>query len=203
MRILGIDPGLTRCGVGIIHVSARRQLSFEHVEVLRSAPDAPLPSRLALLGTGLEAIITRGDVDAVSLERVFAQQNLPSVMGVAQISGIVMFLAERAGVPVTLYTPNEVKSRVTGYGAADKSQVTNMVMKHLGLKTPPKPADAADALALAITHALSTPYAGRKTTPLGSAIAAGAAAATGPRGGSATTPAQEAWLAAERAAKRR
>lgn len=202
MRILGIDPGLTRCGVGIIALSARRQLSFEHVEVLRSAPDTPLPARLALLGTSIESIIARGDIDAVSLERVFAQQNLPSVMGVAQISGIVMFLAERAGIPVTLYTPNEVKSRVTGYGAADKSQVTNMVMKHLKLKTAPKPADAADALALAITHALSTPYAGRNTSLAGVTTAAGTATASAHTAG-ATTPAQQAWLAAERAAKKR
>lgn len=188
MRILGIDPGLTRCGVGIIRITDRRQIEFEHVEVLRSSPDMELPARLALLGTSIESLMTRGNIDAVALERVFAQQNLPSVMGVAQISGIVMFLAERQGIPVTLYTPNEVKSRVTGYGAADKTQVTNMVMKHLRLATAPKPADAADALALAITHAQSL-RAGRP------------AAGQAPAG--SMTPAQAAWQAAEKATKRR
>lgn len=156
--------------------------------MLRSAPDMELPARLALLGTSIEALMQRGEIDAVALERVFAQQNLPSVMGVAQISGIVMFLAERSGIPVTLYTPNEVKSRVTGYGAADKTQVTNMVMKHLRLTTPPKPADAADALALAITHAQSFRLRQATASPVQSGT---------------TTPAQAAWLAAEKASQRR
>lgn len=191
MRILGIDPGLTRCGIGIIHVGERRQLEFQHVEVLRSAPDMELPARLALLGNSIEQLMTSGTINEVALERVFAQQNLPSVMGVAQLSGIVMFLAERSGIPVTLYTPNEVKSRVTGYGAADKNQVTNMVMKHLGLVTPPKPADAADALAIAITHARS----------LGFTRASQRHGGIQGNGGSAT-PAQEVWRRAEQAAKR-
>ena len=194
MRILGIDPGLTRCGVGIIRVGDHRALEFEHVEVLRSAPDTDLPARLALLGTSIESIITHGDIHEIALERVFAQQNLPSVMGVAQISGIVMFLAERNHVPVTLYTPNEVKSRVTGYGAADKTQVTNMVMKHLRLGQPPKPADAADALALAITHAHSL----RSRRPEHTTMTGGNAV-----NGSSLTPAQQAWLTAEKQTRRR
>lgn len=194
MRILGIDPGLTRCGVGIIRVTATRTLAFEHVEVLRSAPEHELPARLTLLGTSIESILATGDIGAVALERVFAQQNLPSVMGVAHISGIVMFLAERNGIPVTMYTPNEVKSRVTGYGAADKTQVTNMVMKHLSLSQPPKPADAADALALAITHAqsLRTNMSARGRDPLSK-----------PLTGNALTPAQQAWQTAEKQTKRR
>jgi len=169
-------------------MSDRRQLEFQHVEVLRSAPDMELPARLALLGNSIEQLMTSGTINEVALERVFAQQNLPSVMGVAQLSGIVMFLAERAGIPVTLYTPNEVKSRVTGYGAADKAQVTNMVMKQLGLTTPPKPADAADALAIAITHARSMGFA--------------RASQTGRSVGRSATPAQEAWRRAEQATKR-
>lgn len=193
MRILGIDPGLTRCGVGIVRVNEQRRMEFEHVEVLRSAPDLELPARLALLGKSLESLIAGGSIDAVALERVFAQQNLPSVMGVAHISGIVMYLAECHGIPVTLYTPNEVKSRVTGYGAADKNQVTNMVMKHLRLQTAPKPADAADALALAITHAQTLRFG-----------AVEVATENRKRGaGQTLTPAQRAWFEAEKATGRR
>lgn len=191
MRILGIDPGLTRCGVGVVNLRGPRQLEFEHVEVLRSSADQELPGRLALLGTSIERILDGDTFDALALERVFAQQNLPSVMGVAQISGVVMFLAARRNIPVTMYTPNEVKAQVTGYGAADKAQVTSMVMKHLRLQQAPKPADAADALALAITHALTmrVPRNPQRTT------SRNATSAT-------LTPAQQAWLSAEKRGRR-
>src|SRR5699024_1446973 len=135
-----------------------------------------------------------GEINAVALERVFAQQNLPSVMGVAQISGIVLYLAENAHIPVTQYTPNEVKSRVTGYGAADIAQVTSMVMRHLGLQRAPTPADAADALALAITHALALRSSATHHT---------SAQQHGTRAAATLTPAQQAWQAAERATKRK
>lgn len=153
MRILGIDPGLTRCGVGVVTLGGGRRVEFEHVEVMSSAADAPIASRIHRIGEGIARLLDGDAIDAIALERVFAQQNLPSVMGVAQISGVVMYLAEARGIPVALYTPNEVKAQVTGYGAADKAQVTTMVTRLLGLAEPPKPADAADALALAITHA--------------------------------------------------
>lgn len=187
MRIIGIDPGLTRCGVGVVRIQGAT-LEFEHVEVLQSPPEQELPERLALLGDSLDRVISGGDFQELALERVFAQQNLPSVMGVAHISGIVMYLAAKAKLPVTLYSPNEIKSGVTGYGAADKTQVTNMVMRHLGLKQPPKPADAADALALAITHAFHV-RARATTNP-----------SSNPR--SNLTPAQRAWKQAEQRAKR-
>lgn len=188
MRIIGIDPGLTRCGIGIVRLIAPRKLEFEHVEVLQTPPHLPLTDRLVTLGAGVQRLLEASDIDAVAIERVFAQSNLPSVMGVAHISGVVMYLAGTRGIPVEMYTPNEVKSQVTGYGAADKRQVTAMVTKHLGLQTAPKPADAADALALAITHAWS-----------GSARRAHRAAHPQT---SAGTPAQRAWLAAEQSAKR-
>lgn len=191
MRILGIDPGLTRCGVGVVNLHGPRQLEFEHVEVLRSSADQELAERLALLGSSIERILDGDTFDAVALERVFAQQNLPSVMGVAQISGVVMFLAARRNIPVTMYTPNEVKAQVTGYGAADKAQVTSMVMKHLRLQQAPKPADAADALALAITHAL-TMRLPRKPQRTSSPITSSAT----------LTPAQQAWLSAEKRGRR-
>lgn len=185
MRIIGIDPGLTRLGVGIVSSNEGRKLTFEHVEVLQSPSGAELPARLLQLGSSLERLFDGAHIDGIALERVFAQQNLPSVMGVAQVSGVVMFLAERRGIPVKMYTPNEVKSRVTGYGAADKAQVTTMVTRLLGLAAPPHPADAADALALAITHAWHLGRGGN-----------------GPQGkmaGGATheTPAQRAWREAE------
>ena len=185
MRIVGIDPGLTRCGVGIVTAGAGRHISFEHVEVLQSPSTADTPARLHQLGSSLERLLDRADAEAIALERVFAQQNLPSVMGVAQVSGVIMFLAERRGIPVAMYTPNEVKAQVTGYGSAQKAQVATMVTRILRLAAPPKPADAADALALAITHAWHLGRGGGTTrSPAG-------------RAPTAETPAQRAWREAE------
>lgn len=192
MRIIGIDPGLTRLGVGIVTAGAGRRVTFEHVEVMRSSATAELPARLLQLGSGIQRLLDGERPDAISLERVFAQQNLPSVMGVAQISGIVMFLAAQRGIPVALYTPNEVKAQVTGYGSADKAQVTTMVTRLLRLEAPPKPADAADALALAITHAW---HLGRGGTADRSAVAAPPPAGE--------TAAQRAWREAEAKSGRR
>ena len=186
MRIIGIDPGLTRCGVGVVTAGANRQVVFEHVEVLTSAAGDPLPARLHKLGSSIERLLDGERPDAIALERVFAQDNVASVMGVAQISGVVMYLAEQRGIPLALYTPNEVKAQVTGYGSADKAQVTAMVTRLLRLQAPPKPADAADALALAITHAW---HLGRG----GSA----ARAESQPGAAAAETPAQRAWREAE------
>ena len=185
MRVIGIDPGLTRLGVGIVSSEGSRKLQFEHVEVLTSPAGAELPNRLHQLGSALERLFDGERPDAIAIERVFAQQNLPSVMGVAQISGVVMYLAAARGIPVAMYTPNEVKASVTGYGAADKAQVTNMVTRLLGLAAPPRPADAADALALAIVHAWHLARGGAPDRKR--AVAPG----TG------ETPAQRAWREAE------
>lgn len=196
-RILGIDPGLTRCGVGLIELGAARKLEFLHVEVLRSGAGDPLPQRLLQLGSAIERIL---DADCppteIALERVFVGENLPSVMGVAQISGVILYAAAKRGIAVKLYTPNEVKAQVTGYGAADKTQVTSMVTKILRLQAAPKPADAADALALAITHAWSIARAGA-LSPAGAAAAAGVKLQA--RAGT-LTPAQQVWAAAEQQA---
>lgn len=194
MRIIGIDPGLTRCGIGIVTAGPGRQVSFEHVEVLGSSADAETPQRIHQLGTSIARLLDGEPPDAIALERVFAQDNVASVMGVAQISGVIMYLAEQRKIPVTLYTPNEVKSQVTGYGSADKAQVTTMVTRLLRLEAPPKPADAADALALAITHAWN----------LGRAGAAGQAGkGRTPRMPGGETPAQKAWRDAEQKQGRR
>lgn len=192
MRIIGIDPGLTRLGVGIVSTEGGRKLNFEHVEVLTSSASADTPARLHLLGSSLARLFDGERPDGIALERVFAQQNLPSVMGVAQISGVVMFLAEQRGIPVSLYTPNEVKAQVTGYGAADKAQVTTMVTRLLGLAAPPKPADAADALALAIVHAWHLGRGGQSARRQVRGVGAVNGSAAG-----GETPAQRAWREAE------
>lgn len=192
MRVIGIDPGLTRCGIGIVTAGAGRRVEFQHVEVLTSPSTAALPARLHQLGSSIRRLLDGEKPDAIALERVFAQANVASVMGVAQISGVVMFLAQERGIPVAMYTPNEVKSQVTGYGAADKAQVTTMVTRLLGLAAPPKPADAADALALAITHAWHLGRGGAADRQ-----SAGSAPTAG------ETPAQRAWREAEAKVGRR
>lgn len=200
-RILGIDPGLTRCGLGIVDAHGRARVEFVHVSVVTSAPGEELQRRLRLLADGIEAVIDEYKPDAIALERVFAQQNLPSVMGVAQISGVVLVAAERRGIVAAMHTPSEVKAAVTGYGSAEKKQVGTMVQRILRLEEIPKPADAADALALAICSAWKSPLGA--LTPAGGQTATARAAAPGARSKDAPTAAQSAWLAAERAAKTR
>ncbi len=152
MRVLGIDPGLTRCGVGVVEGTVGRPLRLVGVGVVRTSADLPLPQRLVAIERGIEDWIDRHAPDAVAVERVFAQHNLRTVMGTAQASGIALLVAARRGLPVALHTPSEVKAAVSGSGRADKAQVAAMVTRLLRLTEAPKPADAADALALAITH---------------------------------------------------
>jgi len=152
MRVLGIDPGLTRCGVGVVEGTVGRPLSLVGVGVVRTSAELPLPQRLVAIERGIEDWIDRHTPDAVAVERVFAQHNLRTVMGTAQASGIALLVAARRGLPVALHTPSEVKAAVSGSGRADKAQVAAMVTRLLRLTEAPKPADAADALALAITH---------------------------------------------------
>ncbi|HZW41650.1 MAG TPA: crossover junction endodeoxyribonuclease RuvC [Agromyces sp.] len=191
MRVLGIDPGLTRCGVGVVDVEPNRTARLVDVVVLRSPAEHDTPQRLARIADGLEAIIEEHRPQAVALERVFARSDVSTIMGTAQISGVAMLIAARRGLPVALHTPSEVKAAITGYGRADKKQVGAMVARILGLDAVPKPADAADALALAICHAWRTGGVA------GGAVRSDAAAAAD---GTALTPAQRAWIAAERSA---
>ena len=153
MRIIGIDPGLTRLGVGVIDRGAGQSLSLVEVQVLRSSTDWDITERLFSLQQALAAILDELQPDTLALERVFAQHNVRTVMGTAQVSGVVIALAAERRIPVTHRTPSEVKAAVTGYGGAKKPQVQTMVKHILGLDAVPKPADAADALALAITEA--------------------------------------------------
>jgi crossover junction endodeoxyribonuclease RuvC len=154
MRVLGVDPGLTRCGLGVVDGSARggRDVACVAVDVVRTPADAPLAQRLLRVGAEVERWIAVHRPDVVAVERVFSQHNVRTVMGTAQASGVVALLAARAGLPVAFHTPSEVKAAVTGQGRADKQQVTAMVTRLLGLAEAPRPADAADALALAICH---------------------------------------------------
>ncbi|GAB3990047.1 crossover junction endodeoxyribonuclease RuvC [Nocardioides marmoraquaticus] len=152
MRVLGVDPGLTRCGIGVVEGALGRPLSLVDVGVVRTSADLPVEQRLHAVEQGLEEWVRRTSPDAVAVERVFAQHNLRTVMGTAQASGIALLVAARHGLPVALHTPSEVKAAVTGEGRADKAQVGAMVARLLRLPEAPKPADAADSLALAICH---------------------------------------------------
>ena len=152
MRVLGIDPGLTRCGMGVVEGSVGRPLKLIDVNVLRTSADQPIAQRLVTIQLGIEAWLDEHQPDAVAVERVFARSDSSTVMGTAQASGLALVAAARRGIPVALHTPSEVKAAVSGSGRADKAQVGAMVTRILRLDAPPKPADAADALALAITH---------------------------------------------------
>ena len=152
MRVLGIDPGLTRCGVGVVEGEAGRPLRLVDVGVVRTSADLPVAQRLVSIEQALDAWIEEHRPDVVAVERVFARSDVSTVMGTAQASGIALVCAARRGLTVAMHTPSEVKAAVSGNGRADKAQVGAMVTRILRLDAAPKPADAADALALAITH---------------------------------------------------
>ncbi|NPC43723.1 crossover junction endodeoxyribonuclease RuvC [Nocardioides sp. zg-1230] len=152
MRVLGIDPGLTRCGVGVVDGSVGRPLTMVDVGVVRTSSTLPIAERLVTIEKGLDAWIEEHRPDAVAVERVFARSDSSTIMGTAQASGIALVVAARRGLPIAMHTPSEVKAAVSGNGRADKTQVGAMVVRILRLTELPKPADAADALALAITH---------------------------------------------------
>jgi len=152
MRVLGVDPGLTRCGVGVIEGAPGRHLRLVGTEVIRTPAGDDIGARLLALELELDRWLTRHEPDAVAVERVFSQHNVRTVMGTAQAGAVAIVCAARRGVPVALHTPSEVKAAVTGNGRAGKEQVTEMVSRLLQLTDPPRPADCADALALAICH---------------------------------------------------
>ncbi len=153
VRVLAVDPGLTRCGLGVVDaVRTGRRAQMVAVGVVRTPAEDAIESRLLAISEGLETWLDTHRPDVVAVERVFAQSNVRSVMGTAQAAGLVLVAAARRGLPVAMHTPSEVKAAVTGNGRADKEQVTAMVTRILGLDTPPRPADAADALALALCH---------------------------------------------------
>ena len=152
MRVLGVDPGLTRCGYGIIDGEPGRRLALVATGVVSTRADDEIGLRLLALEEQVERWLADYRPDAVAVERVFSQHNVRTVMGTAQAGAVAIVCAARRNLPVALHTPSEVKAAVTGSGRADKAQVTQMVTRLLAMTDPPRPADSADALALAICH---------------------------------------------------
>ncbi|WP_062215532.1 crossover junction endodeoxyribonuclease RuvC [Streptomyces sp. NBRC 109706] len=171
MRVLGVDPGLTRCGIGVVDGAAGRPLRMLAVGVIRTPAEAETASRLVEIERGMEEWLDAHQPESVAVERVFSQHNVRTVMGTAQASAVAMLCAARRGLPVALHTPSEVKAAVTGSGQADKAQVGAMVTRLLRLAAPPKPADAADALALAICHIWRAPAQQRLRAAQSAAVA--------------------------------
>lgn len=166
MRVLGIDPGLTRCGLGVVDgVPGRAGLVA--AGVVRTSAELPLGRRLVAIERGVETWLDEHRPDCVAVERVFAQSNVRTVMGTAQAGAVALLCAARRGLPVQLHTPSEVKAAVTGSGRADKDQVAAMVMRLLRLTEAPRPSDASDAVALALCQLWRGPALAR--------LAAGAA----------------------------
>ncbi|MBQ0924450.1 crossover junction endodeoxyribonuclease RuvC [Saccharopolyspora endophytica] len=161
MRVLGVDPGLTRCGLGVVDGGKGRSVACVAVGVARSPQEDELASRLMTVATEVERWMDLHEPQVVAIERVFSQHNVRTVMGTAQVSGVVALAAARRGLPVAFHTPSEVKAAISGSGRADKKQVTTMITKILGLAEAPKPADAADALALAVCHLWRAPMMDR------------------------------------------
>lgn len=157
MRVLGVDPGLTRCGIAVVDGVAGRQVTCVQVDVIRTPADADLAVRLLAVSDAVEEWLDRHKPEVVAVERVFSQYNVRTAMGTAQAGGVVALAAARRGLPVMFHTPSEVKAAVTGSGRADKAQVTAMVTKLLGLSEAPRPADAADAIAIAVCHIWRAP----------------------------------------------
>lgn len=156
-RVLGVDPGLTRCGLGVVDGVPGRPPALVAAGVVRTGADQDVAERLLAIEEEIERWLTRYQPDTVAVERVFSQHNVRTVMGTAQAGAVAIVCAARRGLPVALHTPSEVKAAVTGNGRADKDQVTAMVMRLLRMTERPRPADTADALALAICHLWRAP----------------------------------------------
>jgi len=158
---MGVDPGLTRCGLSVIEGGQGRQVIALDVDVVRTPADQPLQMRLLTISDAVDHWMDTHRPDVIAIERVFANQNANTAMGTAQAGGVIALAAARRCIDVHFHTPSEVKAAVTGNGRADKAQVTAMVTRILALQTKPTPADAADALALAICHCWRAPMIAR------------------------------------------
>ncbi len=192
MRVLGVDPGLTRCGLGVVDGLPGRRARLVAVDVVRTPSDADLARRLFEIAEAVGGWLDQTRPDVVAVERVFSQHNVRTVMGTAQAAGVAILAAAQRDIPVAVHTPSEVKAAVTGSGRAGKGQVATMVTRILTLPQAPRPADAADALALAICHLWR-----------GSASADLHLAATTAEPAAARTAAQRRWVEAETSARRR
>lgn len=185
LRVLGVDPGLTRCGYGVLDAGHGRSARLVDVGVVRSAPEDTIDRRLLAISRGLEEKLEEHAPDVVAIERVFSQNNTSTVMGTAQVSGVAILLAAQRGIRIAMHTPSEVKAAVTGSGRADKKQIQAVLVRILGLAEAPRPADAADAIAIALTQIWRGPGPVRLDST-----------------GGARTSAQARWAEAERAARR-
>ncbi|WP_028476647.1 crossover junction endodeoxyribonuclease RuvC [Nocardia sp. CNY236] len=172
MRVMGVDPGLTRCGFGMVEGGSGRKVTAVDVGVVRTPGDVELAQRLLAVADAADRWMELHQPETVAIERVFAQHNVRTAMGTAQAGGVIALAAARRGIPVVFHTPSEVKAAVTGNGIADKKQVTTMVTRILGLPSAPRPADAADALALAICHCWRAPLLERMAAAEAKASAA-------------------------------
>ena len=151
MKILGIDPGIGICGFGLIETSSRASAKALDYGAVTTKVDAPLPERLKELYDSLQEVLEQTKPEVVAVEKLFFSKNITTGIAVAEARGVILLASEQKGLPVYEYTPNEIKKSLTGYGAATKAQIQEMVRVHLGLEQKPKPDDAADALAVAIT----------------------------------------------------
>ncbi len=196
---MGVDPGMTRCGIGIVESNGGRRISMVAVDVARTKPEMAPHHRLLMIWNAIEHAIKFYKPDVLAVERVFAQENVRSVTGTAQVAGIVMLAAAQSGLPLGMHTPSEVKAAVTGNGRAEKAQVQLMVQRILTLDKPPRPRDAADALAIAICHAWRGGALHMEDTDRSQHGGAGML----PRAeGEDLTPAQRMWAKAERLSRR-
>ena len=161
MRVMGVDPGLTRCGLALIETAPGRSVVALDVDVVRTTAEEPLERRLRAVHAVADEWMEIHGPDVVAIERVFARSQVSTVMGTAQAAGVVALAAAYRDIPVAFHTPSEVKAAITGNGRADKRQMTLMITRILGLQKPPSPADAADALALAVCHSWRAPMQGR------------------------------------------
>ncbi len=198
MRVMGIDPGITRCGIGVVDVDASRRASLVFVDVARSSTHIATHFRLRSIADAIDDAIVRFHPEVVAIERAFAQNNLQSVTTTIQVMGAAMVCVGRAGLPMAVHTPSEVKAAISGNGNANKAQVEHMVARVLRLDAPPHPADAADALAIAICHAWrGTGLLGAGEDSRVSVSLSGKVSSKG-----TMTPAQQAWAQAQAAQRR-
>jgi crossover junction endodeoxyribonuclease RuvC len=170
VRVMGVDPGLTRCGLSLVESRGGRQLTALDVDVVRTPSDEPLHRRLLAISDAVDHWLDTHHPDVLAIERVFSQLNVKTVMGTAQVGGVIALAAAKRDIDVHFHTPTEVKAAVTGNGGADKAQVTAMVTRILGLQCKPTPADAADALALAICHCFRAPTIAKMATAQAQAV---------------------------------
>ena len=161
LRVMGIDPGLTRCGLSVVQAGRGRQILPISVGVVRTPSNADLSERLLRLSRAVSEWMDEYRPDVIAMERIFERGNVSTVMHTAHAVGVLVLAAAEGGIAVHMYTPSEVKKAISGNGRADKKQMTVMITRILGLSEPPKPADAADALAIAVCHCWRAPLLAR------------------------------------------